>query len=450
MLRSLYVLAIYIAFIVLGASAPFVFTLGYVWVDAFGPQNITYYIMHDIPVSMVMAVCAIGGYVLLDRKSPPPLNFFVVMTVCFALWCTLSTAFWAVAPVSAWTKWDWAFKSVIFSTFLPFVFRSRVQIESFFQIYIFSVLSQFLPIGAKTIISGGGYGIALGLMGGNSGLAEGSTLATVCLMLVPIILYLRQHTIILKKSWMTDLLYAGVIAGAISCAFGTYERTALVAFAVMALGVWWRSRYKISGAAIGLCVLVVLGSFAADKWVDRMSTTVTYKQDSSALGRVLVWKWTLGFAMEHPFGGGYDAFRIDRIVYPGTDDDPTPVVEHGKAFHSIYFEMLGEQGWPGLAVFLTIIFAALMSLRQVARKTRRIPELLWARDLAHALQTSLLTFCAGGAFVGMGFQPVLWYMLGMSACLALHVRHCEKAGMPKPAAAAALAGGGPLGSFARL
>ena len=89
-----------------------------------------------------------------------------------AIWVTL-TLIWAQVPDAAWEKWDWAFKTVAFATFLPFVIRSRVQIEAFAQTYVFSLAANFVPFGLKVLISGGGYGRDLGLVGGNSGLGGG-------------------------------------------------------------------------------------------------------------------------------------------------------------------------------------------------------------------------------------------------------------------------------------
>jgi hypothetical protein len=193
MLRSFYITLIYLSFIALGISAPFVLSLGYVWVDTFDPQQVAYAILNQIPVSLIMAIAAIGGFLVLERRKGG-LTLLSVLLVVFAFWVTLTTAMWAEVPVDAWVKWNYAFKTLCFAAFVPFVFRSRIQIEAFLQIYLFAILVHFLPVGVKTLISGGGYGRTLGVVGGNSLLAEGSTLAAVSLMLVPIILYLRKHS----------------------------------------------------------------------------------------------------------------------------------------------------------------------------------------------------------------------------------------------------------------
>lgn len=426
MLRSLYIALIYFSFLALGAAAPFVFGLGYVWVDTFTPQDIAYLILPDIPVSMIMAVATIGGYLLLDRKSPPSVNLIMVLTLLLAVWITISTTFWAVVPGSAWNKWDFAFKTIVFSAFIPFIFRSRIQIESFLQIYLFSLVIQFVPGGLKTMISGGGYGASLGIVAGNSGLSEGSTLAAVSLMLVPIILYLRSHTKILPRSRLTDIGYIGLVVIAVAAAIGTYERTAVVGMLVLGCGVWLRARRKVLGAVIGAVAVSVIIFFSSSSWNERISTTSDYNKESSALGRLLVWQWTLEFVSTHPQGGGFNLYQIDRIEFPGTSAHPETTIVIGKAFHSIYFEMLGEQGWVGLGLFLGLIGASLGTLQSVARRTRRAKDMLWCTDLAYALQVSLVTLLACGAFIGIAFQPMLYYLFALSTCLRQYVRQVER------------------------
>src|SRR5271166_1854223 len=118
-LRDLYVALIYASFFVIGPTTPFVFSLGYLWVDTFYPQFVSP-LVGEIPTSLVMGMAAIGSYVLLDRRSPPHLSFHTVLALIFAGWVTLSCS-WAEVPELAWGKWDWAFKTILFATFLTLV-----------------------------------------------------------------------------------------------------------------------------------------------------------------------------------------------------------------------------------------------------------------------------------------------------------------------------------------
>jgi probable O-glycosylation ligase (exosortase A-associated) len=361
------------------------------------------------------AAAAIGGYFVLDGRSPPRFSAVTLLTLMFGVWVTL-TCLWGEAP-EAWVKWDWAFKTILFSAFIPFVIRSRIQIEAFLLVFMFSVSANVIPFGAKVFLSGGGYGRQLGLVGVNSGLGEGATLATVCLMSIPIMLALRRHSLIIPRNWFTNLGYIGGIGLAILTALGTYERTALVGLLVLAVTVWITSRQKILMGA--LCVVIALGVAykTSDAWNTRMATITSGAAENSIGVRLAVWNWTYHYALEHPFGGGFNAYFIENIQLP-SETSPTgiAVIAH-RAYHSIYFEVLGEEGWPGLGMFLTIAALSFFSLLGVIRRCKDNPQLQWCGDLAKAILSAITIVMACGAFIGIGFQPWLWYAFGISMCL---------------------------------
>ena len=118
MARSLYILLIYVAILGIGAGAPFLLTLGYVWVDIFRPQDVAWSLLQDKPVAAIMGAAAIGSYLFFDRQSPPRLTAMTVIIVVFALWVTATTYSAIANPLVAWWKWDWAFKTIVFTALL--------------------------------------------------------------------------------------------------------------------------------------------------------------------------------------------------------------------------------------------------------------------------------------------------------------------------------------------
>jgi probable O-glycosylation ligase (exosortase A-associated) len=427
--RSLYLFLIYGAFLCAGLVAPFAVGLGYVWVDTFSPQNVAYSLLTEFPVSMVMAVATLVAYVAADRRSPPRINLVTVLVVLMAGWVTFTTFNNPVAPAAALTKWNWAIKTILFSAFMPLLFRSRVQIEAFLQIYIFSLMGEVLPFAAKTLLSGGSYGTSYGLVGGNSGVAEGSHLTTVAMLIVPILLYLRKYTAILTRTRPVQLMYVGMAFACVPAAIGTYERTALVGTPVVLIGLWLRSQRRILYATVGgalLALAITYGVAANSSWAQRMMTVGDYSQDGSAMTRILVWRWTLDFVHDHPLGGGFNSFYVNTITLPASADDPVPLVQHGRAFHSMFFEMLGEHGWPGLALFLVLFGTAFLSLRRTARRADELPGMEWCRELARTLQISMAVPLACGAFIGIAFQPEIYYLFALSVMLGHQVAEAAR------------------------
>lgn len=423
MLRSLWLLFVYVSFLGLSTSAPFVATLGYVWVDTFQPQSIAYIVLNQLPVAMIMGVVALGGYLALDRRYPPPITLQSGLQIAMAIWICLTTL-WAQVPDAAWVKWDWAFKTVAFATFVPYVIRSRVQIEAFAQTYVLSLAANFIPFGIKVMISGGGYGQNLGLQQGNSGLSEGGLLSTACLMAVPLAMYLAKHSQLIPRMKILPLAYWGIAVLSIITALGTYERSAVLGLGALAVYMWLRSKHKFGFGivlALGLAVMAIVGVGA----LNNRAAIGDYQSDNSAYVRILVWQWTLEFTATHPFGGGFVTYIINHVEVPASGQAPAHI-EFGRAFHSTYFEVLGEHGYPGIIMFLTLAISTLLMLRRVAKKVRPYPELEWIGGLSDALQSGLAVFLTSGAFVGLAFQPMFWYFISMGICLNAYVWRVER------------------------
>jgi O-antigen ligase len=101
-------------------------------------------------------------------------------------------------------------------------------------------------------------------------------------------------------------------------------------------------------------------------------------------------------------------------------------VVYGKAFHNIFIEVLGEQGFPGLAMYVTLILLSLWYMWNAMRRTRGQPHLLWVHDLAGALMTSLLTIVACGCFIGIGYQATVWYLITLPVCVNAYLQRVEQ------------------------
>ena len=224
-------------------------------------------------------------------------------------------------------------------------------------------------------------------------------------MAVPLAIYLSRHSQLIPRIKLLPLAYWFVAALAIVTAIGTYERSALIGIVLWAsiCGLATKHKFGLGIVAVAVACLIVYTTSSA--WNDRVSTIGDFQKENSALTRILVWKWTVGFAATHPFGGGFQTYLINHIDFPATANEPA-TVEFGRAFHSIYFEMLGEQGYPGLALFLVITVITFIKLRRLSKKARPYPELQWVVGLSDALQSGLAVFMTSGAFVGIAFQPM--------------------------------------------
>jgi len=155
-----------------------------------------------------------------------------------------------------------------------------------------------------------------------------------------------------------------------------------------------------------------------------MSTLENYHGDSSASTRVEVWKWTLDYVRDHPWGGGFDAYRQNRIRYYTNQktevngqivNKQTLIVDKGRAYHSAYFEMLGEEGYFGLVIWLIIHVTGLVRMEMLFQRFKRAKreDGQWIGALATALQQSHLVYLTGCTFVGIAYQPFIYMLVGL-------------------------------------
>jgi hypothetical protein len=74
--------------------------------------------------------------------------------------------------------------------------------------------------------------------------------------------------------------------------------------------------------------------------------------------------------------------------------------------------MLGEQGFPGLILFLLIHGLGLVRMEMIRRRFRRAEgEDEWIAPLATALQHFQLIYLVGALFVGIAYTPFVYLML---------------------------------------
>ena len=109
-------------------------------------------------------------------------------------------------------------------------------------------------------------------------------------------------------------------------------------------------------------------------------------------------------------------------------------LDQGRAFHSSYFEMLGEQGFPGLIMWLIIHIGGVWRMEVITRtyRTRNRPDEAWVAPLATALQHSQIIYLVGSLFVGIAFQTFFYMLIALQISLDTYLarRRTEAAWKP--------------------
>jgi probable O-glycosylation ligase (exosortase A-associated) len=419
--RDLAFIAFLAALLATGFRRPFLFVLAYAYIDIVSPQRLTYLLLNSVPISMLAVALAVAGWLAFDDKKDArvaPRQFLIVLLLGYCFYTTLHADF----PLEAKDKWEWVWKALAFAAFLPLTLRTRLRIESLLLFMVLSAASIIIVGGIKTVGSGGGYGELNLMVTNNSGLYEGSTISTVAIAIIPLIVWFTRHGTIFAPDWKVKAFSYALIFACLLIPVGTSTRTGLLCIGLLALLMIRDTKRKfIYLAALGGLGLVAV-PFLPSAFTERMETIKTYQADASASTRIAVWKWTMDYVKTHPLGGGFEAYRQNQIRYEKVavqEDggqakvDRSLEVDKARAYHSAYFEMLGEQGYPGLAIWLLINVAGLFRM-EVLRQRYRKPEpgQEWIGPLASALQSAHVIYLLGAVFIAIAFQPFVYMLIG--------------------------------------
>lgn len=424
-----------LAFLALGLRRPFVWVLAFIYIDILTPQKISWSLLAALPISLIAFLLAFGGWIALDDKRDTRFSLRQGLIVLLLVYCGLTTMM-ADFPVEAAEKWSWVWKALLFAIFLPLTLRTRLRFEAAVTVIVLTIGGILITGGMKTAAGGGGYGLLRTFVAENAGIYEGSTLSTMAIAIIPLIWWAARHTTLFPQRRMVLLFAAALIFAALLIPIGTQTRTGLLCIGL--LGVLALRSVKRRFLYLGLAGAVAVAAvpFLPDSYMKRINTIGDHQSDQSASTRVAVWMWTLDYVKDHPFGGGFDAYRgnnlqVETVQEQGPDNNAKLDVqvheEKARAYHSAYFEMLGEQGYPGFLLWAWIHFLGLWQMERLRRRwgKEQAEHLAWIAPLANALQMAQLIYLLGALFIGIAFQPVMFMLIALQCGLWSYARRIE-------------------------
>ncbi|WP_300113776.1 putative O-glycosylation ligase, exosortase A system-associated [Sphingobium sp.] len=436
-MRDLFFIAFLGLFGLMGLRRPFLLVAVYAYIDIVSPQRLSYFLLNSIPISAIAFAMMVGAWLLVDDKKDCRFSARQGLMLLLLAWCGYTTLT-ADFPVEALTKWNWVWKAIIAGVFLPLVLRTRLRIEALALFMVLCASTIIINGGMKTALSGGGYGVLNLMVENNSGLYEGSIISCVAISLIPLILWLSKHGTVFPPDWKVKMFCYCLCLACLLMPVGTEARTGLVCIVILAGLMLMRSKRKFVYGPLMLLAALISIPFLPASFTQRMQTIENHQGDESASTRVAVWMWTLDYVKEHPGGGGFDNYLQNSFTYfaqstvtdsGGTRVERRLVTDRGRAYHSAYFELLGEQGYFGFAVWALlhlICFIRTEAIRRAYRK-RDGPDDAWVAPFALALQQGHIIYMIGSLFVGIAYQPFIFMMLALQIGLDTYLTRKRKA-----------------------
>ncbi|MBK1658284.1 putative O-glycosylation ligase, exosortase A system-associated [Paracraurococcus ruber] len=427
-MRSYVFLAFFAVLLPMAAALPFVGALLWAWISFMSPHREVWGFATNQPYAMVIFLATLLGCLIAREPKRFALNAVTVLLLLLAaLFTFTSLTTLAPGPVT-WKMWDRMMKTIAGAILVACLLTSRQRIHTMVWLIVISLGYYGVKGGIFTLMTGGGFRV---LGPPDSMIADRNHLAVALLVAVPLMNWLRMHS-------AHRIVRLGLVAAMglmVVSALGSQSRGALIALAATAVIFWLRGRGKIvSGVLIAACIAGTI-SFMPQSWVDRMNTISTYEQDASAVGRIRIWEASWKLALDRPltgagFRGPYFQEIVNRVA-PGVT---------ARAVHSIYFEVLGEHGFPTFLAWLGLTAAGGWYSWRLMRLARGRPDLAWAGDLGRMMQVSIVAYLSGGTFLSLSYWDVYWtLMVIVAAAHALAVQAVRQGApvLPQPAALAA-------------
>ena len=376
---------------------PWTGVLVYAWVSIFSPHRFAFGFAYNFEFAMITAMATVAGTLMHWKEVRLPINSITVLLVLLPFWMTVTFLF-ALEPNAAEPRWEEVMKIFFITLLAASLLHSRKQLEGLLWVIVASIGFYGIKGGIFTLFVGGEakvYGPP-----GDSFLSDNNAIAVALIMTIPLMHFLSTTV---SSKWVKLGMY-GAMALSGMAILGSQSRGAFLGVVVMVAFLWLKGKKKILSAMVLLPVAVLGIGFMPPQWTARMDTIGSYEEDSSAQGRINAWKMAFNLANDRPLvGGGFELYT------PSTFARYAPNPEDIHAAHSVYFQMLGEHGYVGLILFLSLGIACWMTARRIIKLSSESPDYAREAELARAIQVSLVGFSVAGAFVNIGYWDFLYY-----------------------------------------
>lgn len=400
-MRDLILLIILIGTCVYSLKKPWVGIVAWTAVSLGSPHMAFGYAAGGWPVASAIGGCLLTGLLFTRERVNPMAGPASWAVLALTLWLCITLPF-SFDLNKSLPLWERSMKIFLMIFVSMALLDTRQKLDVFIWAIVVSVGYYGVKGGLFTIATGGNHRIwgPGGFIGGNN------ELASAFVMTIPLMRYLQLQS---QNPWVRRGLLAAMVLCGIA-AIGTYSRGALLGTTGMLLFFIWRSDRKLMWTVVLVALMLVFLASMPDHWWDRMGTLRTYKQDESAMGRIIAWGVAWNIAADRVFGGGFMVSLPWVYERYASGDFGAALVAH-----SIYFQMLGEHGFIGLGLFLLVGVLTWFNAIKLGRLAKQNPALKWAGDLGAMVQVSMIGFAITGAFLSLAYFDLPFNVMVIAA-----------------------------------
>jgi len=415
-LRDLLLTTLLVGGLPFALRRPFVGALIFAIVSLANPHRFTWGFAYSMPWAMAYAAATIAAvFFVADKQVADSVRRYLPM-LAYLAWMSVTTWF-ALERTDAVPRLVAMGKVHLMCLVTLCLVTDWKRLKQLVWVAVGSIAFFGLKGGIFTLLTGGRY-----LVWGppDSAIQDNNHLAVGLVMMLPLLYWLYTTA---SQRWVRMLLFVTALSS-IASVFGSHSRSAFLGIGAMTVFLVLKTKQRMGILFVALVVGAGIAGFMPASYWTRMGTIAAYQEDRSAMGRINVWRTAIRIANDRITGAGFEYYgeRAFRLYAP----DPKDI----HSSHSIYFQALGEHGWPGFALFAFIWLYIWRSCRQVIRRPGSAAEAGSRQLLARMLQTSIVGFAVGGAFVNIGNWDMAYY-LAIAALANLRLAQADTVRLPR-------------------
>jgi len=394
--------------------------LAWTWIGLMNPHLYTW-TLSDFPFAQVIGIAFLAGWLLARDRKLIPLTPGIVFLCFLYVFVTLKSPFSWNLDV-AWDKWKTYTKIVIAALMIGTLIYSPRRVRWLLWVVLVS-------IGVAYGVKGGVFSIASGgqlpVQGPEPSFIGGNTaLGVALLMVAPLFVAFWRDT---SNRWLKLGAVAGLGLTLLAVLF-TYSRGAWLGLIAVSFLLFLQSKRKVLVLALLVPLASVGVALIPDRVFQRADTIAEYTEDLSAMQRIQGWGVAVNVALKHPLGSGFELDATPVDVWMTYANFQHPAFNRANAAHSIYFQMIGDHGFGGLALYLMVVAGTFWTLARVRLAARRDAQREWLGHYATALMIGLVGYCVSGAFVSLAYFDLFYTFVILAGILA---REAEASVIPQ-------------------
>jgi len=389
----------------------FFLSVCYIIIEYARPQEMYEY-LSNLPLAEIVIILIAISF-LFKQTEMVKINFTGILMLAY-LFCIFVSFLFAFRPDLAWNglvdfiKW----------TVIYFVLVNTINERN--RLYIFLIIFLLLNFkyaqfavrvwaehgfysSPKGLYEGGGIGSGFFKNPNDLGVALNSVFGISFYMII----YDEKKIFNWVKMRWFHLISTFIITLAI---LSTSSRGAALGFLGVLFGIWYKSKKKL---IVLILIIVVMVTFISlipeDNWY--RFKLIGSDQDETGQQRVKLWNAGIRMAKEYPLTGvgPYNFIYVNRTFY----NSDLNLVQH-----NIYVQAISELGFPGIIIFLMMIFSYFYN----QKKTRTILKQFKINDsflkgVSHGLDICMVGFMINGFFITVLYYPFFWILLIFSIAL---------------------------------